>query len=71
MCLITDGHYDGQTLEQLLQQNFGRDTLMFSVDHPLISGTKVAVTVTAVTDASACIFSNYNGPENRTEDRGK
>ena len=71
MCLITDGHYDGQALERVLQQNFGHNTLMFGVDTPTVSGTKIAVTATAVNDASACVLSNYNGPENRPEDCGK
>jgi hypothetical protein len=53
-----------------LQESLGPSCHMF--DFPFTNlGTKVAVTACNITDASAFIFSNYNGLGNRIHKRGK
>jgi len=56
---LSDGCYDAATLESYLKMVFGPDKRMF---HPNseAAGTKVAVTATSISDASAFLFSNYN-----------
>ncbi|KAI9732137.1 MAG: hypothetical protein M1834_004233 [Cirrosporium novae-zelandiae] len=60
-CWLSDGFYDAEALEQALKESFGVKHRMFDCTHGTISGTKVAVTATSISDASLCLFSNYNG----------
>jgi hypothetical protein len=55
-----DARYDASNLEDILQTTFGSRPLFGSIrSRP--SGMKIAVTATTISDATLCIFSNYNG----------
>ena len=69
-CWLSDGCYDVVALEEALKQSFGHDSRMFDTPGAL-SGTKVAVTATNISDASPFIFSNYNGVTQRAANCGK
>ncbi|KAL6714244.1 hypothetical protein ACLMJK_007667 [Lecanora helva] len=60
-CWLSDGCYDVAALEQSLRDTFGYERKLFDADRVGVSGQKVAVTATTLTDASTYIFSNYNG----------
>jgi hypothetical protein len=60
-CWLSDGLYDVGTLETALKEQFGNNTTMFDCRAIATSGTKVAVTATAVKDNSAVLFTSYNG----------
>ncbi|KAL8939686.1 MAG: hypothetical protein Q9216_003226 [Gyalolechia sp. 2 TL-2023] len=60
-CWLSDGCYDIDDLEALLKDVFGAEQRMFDADRAGIAGCKVAVTGTTISDATAFIFSNYNG----------
>ena len=62
-----DGRYDVDLLETSLKDIVGNDRRLFDGDRSGISGQKVAVTATTLSNASTYIFSNYNG---NTRDRG-
>ena len=66
-CWLSDGRYDAELLEASLKDVFGEDRRLFDVDKGGVSGQKIAVTATTLSDASSYIFSNYNG---RRRDRG-
>lgn len=69
-CWLKDGQYDVLTLECLLKAIYGDETRLFDIDHNM-SGTKVAVTATTISNASTYIFSNYNGAQERNKTCGK
>jgi len=60
-CWLSDGCYDVARLEQSLKDTFGHDQRLFDADRLGVSGQKVAVTATTLSDASTYVFSNYNG----------
>ena len=60
-CWLSDGCYDVDLLETSLKDIFGNNRRLFDADRDGISGQKVAVTATTLSDASTYIFSNYNG----------
>jgi hypothetical protein len=70
-CFLADGHYDTQLLDNLLRNSFGPSLRMFGTKSSLLSGNKIAVTATTISNASPCIFTNYNGPEFRSDDLGQ
>ena len=66
-CWLSDGCYDIELLERSLKEIFGSNRRLFDADTAGVSGQKVAVTATTLSDASTYIFSNYNGrPRNRS-----
>ena len=60
-CWLRDGRYDVAVLEDCFKNIFGLDFRMFDVIPQHTSGRKVAVIATTISDASAYVFSNYNG----------
>jgi hypothetical protein len=69
-CLQADGLYDEKVFEDTLITHFGRDVKLFSSQYMQASGAKVGVTATTVRNASARIFTNYNGITTRAKDIG-
>ena len=69
-CWIKDGCYDVAKLENCFKDVFGLDSRMFGTIPQHTSGRKVAVIATTISDASAYIFSNYNGCGWRGKDSG-
>lgn len=63
--------YDAKALETILQETFGSQKRMFDYSPLRPSGSKVAVTASNINEASAFIFSNYNGVVDRRTDFGK
>jgi len=57
---LADGQYDATFLESTLQETFGGGPL-FDCVHLRSSGMKLAVTATTISDATLCLFTNYNG----------
>jgi len=64
--VLRDGKYDIAPLEQCLDEAYGRTQKMHDCPPTRQSGTKVAVTVTTTSDATTCLFSNYNANTKRT-----
>ena len=69
-CWLSDGRYDVLALEASLKDVFEENRRLFDSDPSGISGQKVAVTATTLSDASTYVFSNYNG-ETREKGCGK
>ena len=69
-CWLLDGHYDVRALEESLKENFGLEQRMFDYTGNA-SDTKVAVTATTISDASAYLFSTYNNSSVRSKDCGE
>lgn len=69
-CWLSDGCYDDAALESSLKTIFGDNQKLFDNDDIGLPGTKVAVTATTISDASAFIFSNYNGTGTREKTCG-
>lgn len=68
-CWLSDGFYDVRGLENSLKEYFGTEQRMF--DHTgNTSDVKIAVTATTISDASAYLFSSYNGSIVRSNDCG-
>ena len=51
----------------VLKEAFGAEQKLFDADRLRIAGCKVAVTATTISDATAFVFSNYNGRERRSK----
>ena len=69
-CWLSDGCYNVLALEASLKDQFGHDGRMF--DKPeSVSGMKVAVIATSISDATPFLFSNYNGSSIRAAQCGK
>lgn len=60
-CWLSDGCYNVVVLEEMLKSIFGAEQRIFDINTKRISGCKVAVTATTLSDASAYLFTNYNG----------
>lgn len=67
---LFDGFCDYKGLEAALIDQFGATAKMFDHKPQITSGTKVAVTAANINEASAFVFSNYNGEGIRTKDCG-
>ena len=68
-CLIADGYYNVTALENCLIDTFGIRRRMF--DSPsIVSGVKVGITASTISNASTYVFSNYNGPGQRNDECG-
>ena len=63
--IFRDGKYNIAPLEQCLDEAYGRTQKMHDCPPTKRSGTKVAVTVTTTSDATLCLFSNYNANAER------
>jgi hypothetical protein len=57
---FADGQYDAVLFEDALQEAF-EFCLLFDSTGSRPSGMKVAVTATTISNATLCLFSNYNG----------
>lgn len=69
-CWLSDGYYDVRGLETSLKEYFGIGLRIFDYTGNILD-TKVAVTATAISDASPYLFSNYNGSGVRAKDCGE
>ncbi|KAK2024520.1 hypothetical protein LX32DRAFT_705335 [Colletotrichum zoysiae] len=69
--LLLDSRYPSQHIEQALRDIFGSGRSIDDYSAADTMGTMVGMTVATVEDASACIFTNYNGVGQRGGDRGK
>ncbi len=58
---VSDGVYDVKALEHALTEQFGSTSRMFDTPKSLVSGWRVAVTASSITDGSPYLFTNYNG----------
>jgi hypothetical protein len=67
---LSDGFCDYKGLEEALIDQFGESTKMFDYRPRMTSGTRVAVTAADINEASAFLFSNYNGEGTRTKHCG-
>ena len=70
-CWLSDGCYDVDALEKSLKDVFGEETRMFDAPESGVSGSKVAVTATTISDAFTYVFSNYNGSGSRNRACGQ
>ena len=69
-CWLANKYYNIATLETCLKETFSNQQRIFDYSD-LISGTKIAVTASTISDTSTYVFSNYNGTGNRRSDCGK
>src|SRR2546421_108538 len=67
---LADSRYDLTVLEASLKEVYGTNCQMFDVVESGLSGTKVVVTATTISDVILCLFSNYNGAVMRRKDCG-
>ncbi|KAK7928494.1 hypothetical protein PG985_005492 [Apiospora marii] len=65
--LVLDGQYSSKPLEAVLLQVFGEKSIQ-ACSPATELGAKVGITVTTTQDASACIFTTYNGVGQRRAD---
>jgi hypothetical protein len=70
-CWFFDGMYDAKVLETTLQETFGPQKRLFGYSPLRPSGPKVAVTASNIREATAFVFSNYNGEGHRRSDCGE
>ena len=59
MTYFADGQYNAANLEKTLQEAFG-SRLLFNSPKSRPSGMKIAITTATISNATLCIFSNYN-----------
>jgi len=64
---FADGRYNAEVLENILKETFGSQPL-FGTKCQRPSGMKIAVTATTISDATLCLFANYNGAGNYNKD---
>jgi hypothetical protein len=57
---FADGQYNAANLEKTLQEAFG-SRILFNSPKSRPSGMKIAITTATISNATLCIFSNYNG----------
>ena len=67
--LVLDSQYSSKPLEAVLLQVFGEKSIQ-ACSPATELGAKVGITVTTTQDASACIFTTYNGVGQRRADSG-
>lgn len=67
-CWISNGRYNVNALEGFLKEHFGNGRMFNQAKG--VSGTKVAVTATGISDAFPFVFSNYNGEGARDAECG-
>jgi len=63
LSIATDSRYSSAGITKALKSAFGNDTSLFKSGS---GGAKVAVVATTTNDSSTCIFTNYNGQEERS-----
>lgn len=69
-CWFFDGIYDSRILESTLKETFGHRARIFGYSPSRPSSAKVAVTASNINEASAFVFSNYNGEGQRRSECG-
>ncbi|KAK2729308.1 hypothetical protein CKAH01_10257 [Colletotrichum kahawae] len=67
--LLFDSRYPSQHIERALRDMFGSDKSIADYSAADKMGAMVGMTVATVNDASACIFTNYDGAGERGGDR--
>ena len=67
LSFATDCRYNSSGVTEALVSAFGDTQSMFEQS---CGGAKVAVVAATIEDASTCIFTNYNGPERRSQECG-
>lgn len=60
---MMDSRYDSDNLDRALQEAFGPTRRLFDTTAPLVSGIRVALTASQVTDGSLCLFPNYRAAQ--------
>ncbi|TIC97766.1 Phospholipase A I [Colletotrichum higginsianum] len=68
--LLFDSRYPSQHIERALRDMFGSERSLVNYSAADTMGAMVGMTVATVQDASACIFTNYNGVGQRGGDHG-
>ncbi|GKT51711.1 phospholipase A I [Colletotrichum spaethianum] len=68
--LLFDSRYPSRHIEQALRDMFGSGRSIADYSAADTMGAMVGMTVATVQDASACIFTNYNGVGQRSGDHG-
>ncbi|TIC89594.1 Phospholipase A I [Colletotrichum higginsianum] len=68
--LLFDSRYPSQHIERALRDMFGSERSLVDYSAADTMGAMVGMTVATVQDASACIFTNYNGVGQRGGDHG-
>ncbi|KAL0933537.1 uncharacterized protein CTRU02_212500 [Colletotrichum truncatum] len=68
--LLFDSRYPSRHIEQALRDMFGSDRTIADYSAADAMGIMVGMTVATVKDATACIFTNYNGLGQRGGDQG-
>jgi hypothetical protein len=71
-CFMADGQYDSSVIEDSMKGVFGSGKKIFgpACNEHEVSGMKVAVTATSLTDASCFLFTNYNANDIRRPQAG-
>ncbi|KAK1506523.1 uncharacterized protein CCOS01_16575 [Colletotrichum costaricense] len=67
--LVFDSRYPSRPIEEALRRVFGPEKNIVDYSPATAMGTHVGMTVATVQDASACVFTSYNGGGERGEDR--
>ncbi|KAK3933650.1 acyl transferase/acyl hydrolase/lysophospholipase [Diplogelasinospora grovesii] len=65
--LLVDSRYPARNLESALQRVFGSTRSIIDCSKASEMGAMVGMPVTTIRDASACVFTNYNGVGQREE----
>ncbi|KAJ8058493.1 hypothetical protein OCU04_012681 [Sclerotinia nivalis] len=57
---FADGCYSADYLEEILQEEFGKERSILDCSNATATGTRIGIPVTTIQDTSICIFTNYN-----------
>ncbi|CCD42661.1 similar to patatin-like phospholipase [Botrytis cinerea T4] len=57
---FADGCYSADYLEEILQEEFGKERSILDCSNATATGTRIGIPVTTIQDATTCIFTNYN-----------
>lgn len=69
-CWVTDSRYDNSKVQSTLKNAFGPSQHMFGYFPKSITGGKVAVTATSISNADCFLFTNYNHSSSTDLPRG-
>jgi hypothetical protein len=65
--MLTGGQYDSENLVAVLKEAVGSKRRIFDVSTTETAGCKVAIITSRASDGKACVFGNYRGQSQRTE----
>ncbi|KAL0929611.1 uncharacterized protein CTRU02_215510 [Colletotrichum truncatum] len=68
--VLLDSRYPSRHIEKALRSVFGLDKSIVDYSAANAMGTMVGMTTATIQDASACVFTNYNGVGVRDDNRG-